>query len=241
MKLSRFSLAVLLCAAPASTLRAQMPTPVLPKDLQYAHSIEFSAIDAEVYRMAWPIVRAAARRQKGKWAVVLDIDQTVLDNAAFQQQLGSRTFSQKIWKSWTKLADAAAIPGARTFLDKVRALPRGEIVFITDRGDDEAAGTLKNLKDQGLFKPGDVLLTKKDAADNKGARRECVEKALDPRCKAQGPRTITALFGDSARDFEELHGREMQTRGREGISRLAGIKYFVLPNPMYGQWENGYK
>ncbi len=241
MKLSGFIAAVLLGTALIPRADAQMPTPVLPKDLQYAHSIEFSAIDAEVYRMAWPIVRAAARRQKGKWAVVLDVDQTVLDNAAFQRQLGDRPFSQKIWKSWTKLANAAAIPGARTFLDKVRALPHGEIVFMTNRGDDEHAATLNNLKAQGLFKPGDVLLTKKDAADNKGVRRDCVEKATDQRCKAQGPRTIIALFGDSARDFEELHGREMQTRGREDISRLAGTKYFVLPNPMYGQWENDYK
>ncbi|HVC09431.1 MAG TPA: HAD family acid phosphatase [Elusimicrobiota bacterium] len=241
MKLSRFIVAVFLGMALVPTVRAQMPTPAIPKDIQYAHSIEFAAIQTEVYRLAWPIVRAAAKKQKGKWAVVLDVDQTVLDNAAFQKMLGSRHFSEAIWKEWTARADAAAIPGARAFLDKVRALPRGEIVFITDRGDDEAAATRADLRAQGLFKKGDVLLTKKDKADNKGARRDCVEKALDPRCKAQGPRTIIALFGDSARDFEELYGQDMDARGRQDILRLAGTKYFVLPNPMYGQWENGYK
>jgi len=241
MKSSSFVMAVFLSALSILAVQAQMPTPSLPKDLQYAHSIEFSAIQTEVYRLAWPIVRAAAKKQKGKWAVILDVDQTVLDNAAFQKMLGNRPFSEAIWKEWTKRAGAAAIPGARAFLDKVRALPRGEIAFITDRGDDEAAATLADLRAQGLFKKGDVLLTKKDTDDDKGVRRECVEKALDPRCKAQGPRTVIALFGDSARDFEELHGRNMEILGRQDILRLAGTKYFLLPNPMYGQWENGYK
>ncbi|HVA65380.1 MAG TPA: HAD family acid phosphatase [Elusimicrobiota bacterium] len=241
MKLSSFVTAVFLSALTIPAAQAQMPTPSLPKDLQYAHSIEFSAIQSEIYRMAWPIVRAAAKKQKGKWAVILDIDQTVLDNAAFQKMLGGRPFSEAVWKEWTKRADAAAIPGARAFLDRVRALPRGEIAFITDRGDDEAAATLADLRAQGLFKKGDVLLTKKDKDDNKGVRRECVKRALDPRCKAQEPRTVIALFGDSARDFEEFHGLGMETTGRQDILHLAGIKYFVLPNPMYGQWENGYK
>ncbi len=237
----RLGLAIAVClsgAWPAAAAKA----PAAPKDIVYARdSIEFAAIQREVYRWAWRAVRARAKSQKGRWAVVLDIDQTVLDNTAFQAELGSRPFSQAAWKAWTAKADAKALPGAKGFLDRVRALPRGEIVFMTDRGDDEAAATLKNLKDQGLFKAGDVLLTKRDQSDTKGARRACVEKALDPRCKAQGPRAILALFGDSARDFVELHGQDMETVGRKDILGEAGVKDFVLPNPMYGQWQNAYR
>ncbi|MHB2026593.1 MAG: HAD family acid phosphatase [Elusimicrobiota bacterium] len=222
---------------------SQAPAPKKPpKDIAYAkNSIEFSAIETEVYREAWRVVQAKAAAQKSPWAVVLDIDETVIDNAAFQEELGNRPFSQAAWDAWAKRGNAKALAGAKTFLDKVRGLARGRIVFMTDRDDGEKAATLKNLREQGLFKNGDMLLTKSGPADTKEVRRECVEKAQDPRCKASGPRAILALFGDSARDFIELYGRRMQTQGRRDILKNAGRKYFILPNPMYGQWQNDYR
>ena len=86
-----------------------------------------------------------------------------------------------------------------------------------------------------------MLLVKRDKSDAKDKRRACVEKAEDPRCKAAGPLPIVALFGDSARDFVELYGAEMNEKGRALMRERAGKGFFVLPNPMYGQWQKDYR
>ena len=191
------------------------------------------------FRVGWAAVEAAAKSQSGELAVVLDIDETVMINMKFQREI-SDGFDPKKWDAWVRRMEALAVPGAKEFLNKVRALGV-HVVFMSDRASDLDAFTIGNMRDLGLFVSGDIVLSKTAKTDNKEVRRRCVttgKNGADARCKAFEPMTIIGLFGDSLRDHFEAHGREAAMRTLND-SRWGKIN-FVLPNPMYGQWANNY-
>lgn len=215
-----------------------MMADALPKEIKYRQSIEYEAITNEIYRLAFSAIRADTETEER--AVVLDLDETVLDNTQYQIE-SKGDFTPAGFDAWVKRKSAAVVPGAKEFLDKARALPGVHLVFITDRTVSQEADTLENMRRLGVFKDGDLVLNKKDKNDTKDVRRRCVETADDARCWPWGPLPIAALFGDSARDFEEWYGKDMLEKGRLSIVANAGIKYWVIPNPLYGQWEREYR
>jgi 5'-nucleotidase (lipoprotein e(P4) family) len=213
-----------------------------PREIQYAQSVEHDALCAQTYRDAWLVLSGKIAAFRTPWAVVLDADETVLDNSEFVADLRRRDaqMSPREWDQWVARKAAKALPGAREFLDHVRAAG-GKVVYITDRLTAQEAPTRENLDALGLFKDGDGLLVKKDAKDTKDVRRDCVEKGLE-RCKALGPRKIIATFGDSLRDHVEVYGdAAKRLRGEAEGEPSWGATRFVLPNPLYGQWETGYQ
>jgi len=210
------------------------------------YSVEYAAACLQTYRMAWPIVKAAAATQSKNWVVVFDVDATVLDDAQYaveRTQIDSG-YTLKSWVEWTKREEEPLIPGAKAFVDSVRSLgPKAHIAFITNRDfDPEEVPTINNLRKMGLLKDGDTLLTQRGKQDTKKKRRNCLETGTG-RCEQNGPLVILALFGDNVRDFVPIWGSEKGVRYRENIAEDPnwGTKYFVLPNPIYGSWVNDYK
>ncbi len=200
---------------------------------EYRHQCEKS------FTIGWAAVEAAAKSQSGELAVVLDIDETVMINMAFQREIIDG-FDPKKWDAWVKRKEALAVPGAKEFLNKVRALGV-HVVFMSDRASDLDAYTIGNMKNLGLFADGDIVLSKTAKTDNKEVRRRCVttgKNGEDARCKTFEPMTIIGLFGDSLRDHFEVYSREaaMRTLNNPRWGKIS----FVLPNPMYGQWSNDY-
>lgn len=212
------------------------------KEIQYTRSVEYQAIATAVYRLATSSIEEALSKldQDTTYAIVLDVDETVMDNSVYQEE-NKGVFDPIKWDEWTKRRAAGAVPGAREFLDRMRNNPRVRIVFITDRNSGQEADTVANMRALGLFTSRDLMLTKRDKNDTKKNRRDCVEKAVDERCKALGPAPILAQIGDSARDFVEFYGDDMKTEGRDRILKNAGKKYWIIPNALYGQWERDYK
>src|SRR6187431_2531207 len=109
---------------------------------------EYRAISEQVYRLATqkiaaPAPGSAAVEQKDvpadvlarlPTAVVLDLDETVLDNTVYQARLlrDGTSYNAKTWGEWVGAAEAEAVPGARQFIARARAL--GHTVFyITNR------------------------------------------------------------------------------------------------------------
>ena len=119
------------------------PTPAaarLPEAFRWVRdSAEHRAIYLQVYRQATKRVeREAARLPAGTWAVVLDADETVIDNLPYEierieQQL---PFNSASWHEWTEKRAAVPLPGAAAFLaraparrqDRDRHQPRRERV-----------------------------------------------------------------------------------------------------------------
>lgn len=214
----------------------------VPREVQYAGSVERDALCVQVYRDAWLVLSAKIAARKTPWAVVLDVDDTVLDDSPFVADLRRRgaPMTGREWDLWVERKAARALPGAREFADRVRAAG-GEVVYITDRPSAETAPTRENMSAVGLYKDGDGLLLKDGPGDTKDVRRACVEKGL-ARCRALGPRAVLATFGDSLRDHVEVYGGAAERlRGEVEGDPSWGTTRFVLPNPLYGQWEDGYR
>ena len=217
----------------------------LPNDVKWVrYSIEYPALCIQTYRAAWQSVKQQAAQLQEDWAVVLDIDETVLDNSRYQEILHEQQKDYPYyWDEWVLREECPPVPGVRAFLDSVRNLGKyAHVVYITNRKQKLEAATLSNLKKTGLWQEGDLLLCRIDRSDTKEIRRQEVINGTG-RCEGMGPRRIIALIGDQLADFMEYppNGKVLDQKEALIASPGWGVSYFVLPNPMYGYWVQGYQ
>lgn len=170
-------------------------------------------------------------------AVILDLDETVLDNSAFQARLAMKgdVYTDEGWQKWVAEKRSGLVPGAREFL--LAAHAHGVTPFyVTNRVCDPAKiddPTVTVLRTHYLpFRP-ERLLCKTDSSD-KSARRNLV---------AAGNRVLL-LIGDDFNDFVSVPREQAHVEGRfnavDAYSRYWGERWFMLPNPTYGSWERVY-
>jgi 5'-nucleotidase (lipoprotein e(P4) family) len=226
--------------APAPPARAvaapALPTAFLaPSSIRWVRdSAEHRALYLQVYRAATEYVQGeAAARTAGTWAVVLDADETVLDNSLYQleQARAGRPFDPVTWTAWCARREAVALPGASAFLSRTRALG-GKVVIVTNRSATECPDTEAVFKAQGLAY--DALLCKPDgSSSDKNPRFEAVERGTT--AAGLPPLEVVAFVGDNIQDFPGK-GQASRTQGDEAFAEF-GARFFVLPNPMYGSWE----
>jgi 5'-nucleotidase (lipoprotein e(P4) family) len=178
-------------------------------------------------------VRSSVRSAKPA-AVVVDVDETVMDNSRYQAELVLRgiPYTSESWVAWCERAEAGAVPGAVEFLNY--AYRRGVAVFyITNRRQPEKAGTITNLKKLGF--PGvseaTVLIREQGTSASKESRRQSVRSRY----------RIALLIGDNLNDFsDDFAGKSVVARKAQvDLERPEfGSRFIVIPNPMYGDWEN---
>jgi 5'-nucleotidase (lipoprotein e(P4) family) len=197
-------------------------------------SAEHRALFLQAYRWATAHVeRAAATREPGTWAVVADVDETVLDNSLYQvererQGLG---FTRESWKAWTERRAAVPLPGAAAFLARVRSLG-GRIAIVTNRRAAECPDTEAVFRAHDLAY--DVMLCRgDDGPGDKGPRLEAVARGATPA--GLPPLEIVAVLGDNVRDFPG-QSQALRAQGDEAFADF-GARFIVVPNPMYGSWE----
>ncbi|MFQ5754102.1 MAG: HAD family acid phosphatase [bacterium] len=241
-----FAVFVLLIFGTTSCTIAQQYKP-LPRDIKWVTtSVEYAALCTQTYRNAWQAVKRAARYETKNWVVVLDVDETVLDNSlyAVERTAIDSGYTEASWASWVFRKEATLVPGAKAFIDSVRTLGSlAHIAYITDRLVAYKQATIENLEKFDLFKEGDIILMKTSRQDTKEARRRCLETGTG-RCAKSVPLVILALLGDNIRDFMPMRSREVATHYRKNkldADLNWGKKYFMLPNPTYGSWERDYK
>lgn len=220
------------------------PASKYPVDLMWVRqSVEFEAICLQTYRAAWESVKSRAVLLEQDWAVVLDVDETALDNSRYQEILfeQNREFPY-YWDDWVREEACPPIPGVKAFLDSVRSLGKfAHVVYITNRNAPLEEATRNNLQKVGLWQEGDVLLCQQSREDTKEIRRNEVTRGTG-RCEGLGKRTLLALIGDQLGDME-AYPAGVQTGEYKNYYRDSdkwGIQYFMLPNPMYGYWVRGY-
>jgi 5'-nucleotidase (lipoprotein e(P4) family) len=193
---------------------------------------EYRAIALSTYRAATEAVTAAARgRARDSWAVVLDADETVLDNSVFQRDLGKNgsRFTEDLWADFVRLRSAPPVPGARSFLEHVKQLG-GRVAIVTNRFDHLCEDTRENFRRERL--PFDAILCRTGASDKNPRFESAATGAAFGDAK---PREVLAYVGDNIHDFPKLN----QSLRDEPEANYAdfGRRFFVLPNPMYGSWQ----
>lgn len=249
MKVALLLLLTMACATP---VRAQDPPPhdLLNAVLWTQRSVEFRASALAAFALArirleqaltdaaWT---AAPKEQTGSYqslppAVILDIDETLLDNSGYQawMVLKDTTFDPKTWNAYVNTVTSVAIPGAVEFARY--AVARGVRVFyVSNRTAAEEEATRKNLEKFGfpIDTAVDTLLMAGEQpswGSAKGTRRAHV---------ARGHRVLLNV-GDNFADFVDEH------RGSEA-ERLAvleqhrdrwGREWIMIANPAYGSFES---
>jgi 5'-nucleotidase (lipoprotein e(P4) family) len=165
-------------------------------------------------------------------AVIVDIDETVLDNSPYQITAlkNGKTFDPKEWKTWTDKASATASPGARDFL--LAARDGGcEVFYITNRDRSERASTLKNLHEVGFPNADDAHLLLMEGTSDKTARR----------AQVRSTHNVLLLVGDQLRDFDERFKDRSVDCGKNIVDAMhdsLSEHFILLPNPMYGTYRD---
>lgn len=164
-------------------------------------------------------------------AVVMDLDETVVDNSFFNAQLilDNESFSKEKWKEWSDLKNAGEVPGALHFIEYARSLGV-KVIFISNRRVSELSNTMKNLNKLGLnnLDSNDFYLRKEEGS--KAFRRSEVSENYE----------ILMLFGDNLADFTELFDKksiEIRTNLVDSLELEFGSRFMILPNTLYGEWE----
>ena len=173
-------------------------------------------------------------RLRQKRAVIVDVDDTVLDTSPYDAWLIRQAKAYpEAWTDWVNRAEFAAVPGAVEFLQYANS--RGVRVFyVTNRKQVEKDGTGRNLKRAGF--PGvtdeTLLVRTDDKSDSKEPRRQAIGSRYH----------VVLLMGDDLNDFSDVFEKSRTVDARVAAAEQNrsqfGARFLVLPNPMYGNWEN---
>jgi 5'-nucleotidase (lipoprotein e(P4) family) len=227
-------------ARPAPPVARPSPPPVeasapLPDSIRWTRdAAEYQAALLQVYRLATMKIESEARtRAAGTWAVVLDADETVISNLGYQVERARQRlpYSPESWRAWVGRREATPLPGAASFLARVRALG-GRIAIVTNRLQSECPDTEAVFQAHALAY--DVMLCRPDGGpSDKNPRFEAVATGRTPL----GPTAleIVAFVGDNIQDFPGLV-QASRSRGDAAFGDF-GVRFFVVPNPMYGSWQ----
>jgi 5'-nucleotidase (lipoprotein e(P4) family) len=195
---------------------------------------EYRATVMQVYRQATARVEAeAVTRKAGTWAVVLDADETVISNLTYQveRSRAGLAYSPESWREWVSRRAATPLPGAAAFLTRVHDLG-GRIVIVTNRLQSECEDTIAVFRLHALRYEA-VLCRSDGGPSDKNPRFETV--AAGQATAGTGPLAVVAFVGDNILDFPQAS--QASARENATIFDAFGVRYFVIPNPMYGSWQ----
>ncbi len=206
--------------------------PAMYATLYQQQAAEYKALCYQAFNIATE--RLDARLQiptDNLLAVVVDIDETVLDNSPYQAQAILDHFGYpERWDEWINAAKADTVPGALSFLKY--ASEKGVTVFyISNRKEKFREATLKNLKAFGFPDAVNENLLLRTEENDKEPRRQQVLQKYE----------IVLLMGDNLSDFiSAFDTSDASVRDSFTMKNINnfGKKWIVLPNPVYGTWMN---
>ena len=157
----------------------------LPNDVRWVkESNEYKAICHQVYSNALGEInnklhynRSSLNIPNHNFAVVMDLDETVLDNSDYQVDILSKnqTFSIESWSLWVKEEKASLVPGAFNYITFLRD-NNIQIIFISNRMNERLESTKNNMRKLGIYADEDIYLLRKNKQDKKTVRRNEIDK-----------------------------------------------------------------
>lgn len=203
-----------------------------------AYRAAHTALDAALKDPNWT---AAPAEQGADYAtkpvaVILDVDETVLDNSGYQAWMvkNGESFNPKTWGAYVNTETSRAVPGALDFITYAKS--RGvQVFYVSNRTADLETATRNNLKALGfpIDSREDTVLLKKERDDwgsKKGTRRAVVAENY----------RIALLIGDNLGDFVDAYKGSVGDRDQVFADNLDkwGRQWIVVANPTYGSWES---
>lgn len=173
--------------------------------------------------------------QGKKPAIIVDVDETVLDNTAYEaRMILDGTKYPEGWVSWGKEAAATEVPGAKDFLNYA-ASKDVTIFYITNRVVELKEATQNNLIKLGIpwdqTKETILMRGENNWGSDKGSRRALVAQKY----------RVLLMAGDNLGDFVDAKDNNLSPQQRKAIveeyADYWGEKWFMLQNIAYGDWE----
>ena len=171
-------------------------------------------------------------------AVVMDVDETVLDNSPYQARLiaNGKEYDDVSWAAWVAEQKAQPLPGVVAFAQAATA--RGiTVLYLSNRDEHLQAATIANLRAVGLpVKDDSVFLglgTVVQGCEQNGSEKNCRRRLAGQKYR------VLMQFGDQLGDFVQVLANAPKERGQlAGKYRdWFGQRWWMLPNPSYGSWE----
>ena len=198
-------------------------------------SAEYRALAYQGYNVAMNAVKMAVTdpsHQRKPLAIVLDADETVVDNTKLMGESivnGNGRFDAPWWRQAVHQGKSQAMPGAVEFLNEVHK--QGvEIFYVSNRyAPVNLDVTIQNFKELGFpsVDKDHVLLFEKDS--DKQPRFDAIAKKY----------AVVLFMGDNAGDFPiGTKGKTLAERNDiiDAHKEDFGTTFVVFPNPAYGSW-----
>ena len=214
---------------------------------------EYEAVTQTVYRAAADQLDAALKQpnwdalvpgERGNAAtglppaVVMDVDETVLDNSPYQARLvrDGLDYDEVTWAQWVAEKKAKPVPGVVDFA-KAAAAKGVTILYISNRAEHLKDATLSNLRSAGLPVADDSVFlglgTFVEGCEQNGSEKNCRRKLAGQKYR------VLMQFGDQLGDFAEIVSNTPKDRDAlyAEYADWFGERWYMLPNPTYGSWE----
>jgi 5'-nucleotidase (lipoprotein e(P4) family) len=203
---------------------------LLMATLYQYYAAEYKALCFQAYNIATQRLEAIRSEKplSKNLAVVVDIDETVLDNSPYQALLIQEGINyDSCWDTWCKLAVARPVAGSLDFLRRAAEL-EFTIFYLSNRKEHLREATLQNLQNLGFPQSDSLhLLLREGNQNSKEERRNRLREYFE----------IVLFAGDNLGDFFDDAGNYDQ-RDSLVIAQEHNFSdlYIVLPNAMYGNW-----
>ncbi|QJI12702.1 acid phosphatase [Pseudomonas sp. ADAK22] len=170
-------------------------------------------------------------------AVVVDIDETLLDNVPLNARdiINNQVYSYDRWNTWVDQAKAQALPGAVAFLQA--AEQKGiKVYYLTNREHSQVAATVANLRLRGFPVDSDQQVLAASTPTG-----HCESAGYGKNCRRQwvaNHARVLLMAGDSLGDFVQAEHNTLadQRKAVAPYVNWLGQRWFLLPNPSYGNW-----
>lgn len=245
--------------APAATAPASASKVVAPADdnlnavLWMQTAAEYPAATTTVYRAAADKLDTALKHkhwdalvtdERGNAAtglppaVVMDVDETVLDNSPYQARLvrDGKEYDEVTWDAWVAEKNAKAVPGVVDFA-RAAAAKGVTILYLSNRAVHLKDATIANLKAVGMpVKDDSVFLglgTVVEGCEQNGSEKNCRRRLAGQQYR------VLMQFGDQLGDFVQITANTREGRAQllEQYGDWFGERWWMLPNATYGSWE----
>ena len=197
----------------------------LPNDVRWVtSSSEYKYNCIQTYQMAYHAILDECRKSENP-VIVMDLDETVLDNSNYQVGLSEKneSYNPESWSVWVNQEEANLVPGAKEFILNYKKIKNSKIIFLSNRMDKNLNATKNNMKKLSILFDDDIFLLRLDKEDTKVVRRNEITNGIG-RMGKYGKQRVIAYFGDAMGDFPD------------DLNYQWTVNKFIFPNPMYGKW-----
>jgi 5'-nucleotidase (lipoprotein e(P4) family) len=220
--------------APKTETKTSVPSQeyIVNATLFSQQAAEYRALCYQAYNLAASKMMQALEANPSKPAVLLDLDETVLDNSPYfgWQVKNDEPFTPATWNQWVAKGEAHAIPGVSDFLHLADSLGV-TLFYVSNRDTSGLMPTMKNMQELGMPQAEKEHYYLKSTTSDKTERRQAI---LDMGYN------ILFYVGDNMGDYQAMWDAPAPNDKRKAMvddhRSEMGDQFIILPNALYGTW-----